>query len=121
MRLETLPFVVGLLLGLLALALVVDAWTPDESVVTGERRRRFRRPRDRFGEALLGLGVGAVSAVLLAGEGWRYSVVSVIVAAVLVAWGVKRNAGYLRGAFTGGDVPKAASRRGSPPSPLRSR
>lgn len=120
MRLETLPIVLGILLGLLALALVVDAWTPDESVPTGERRRRFRRPRDRFGEALLGLGVGAVSAVLLAGEAWRYSVVSVIVAAVLLAWGVKRNAGYLKGTVTRGDVSKPASRQG-PPSPLRSR
>ncbi len=108
MRLETLPVVLGVLLGLVGLALVVDAWSPDEIVVPKERRRRFRRPRDRFGEALLGLGVIAMAATFMGRDTWRYSVVSVIAGAVLLVWGVKRNASYLRGVFTRADVARPA-------------
>jgi hypothetical protein len=105
MRLETLPLVLGVLLGLLGLAMVVDAWVVDEIAVSDERRRRFRVPRDRWGEALLGLGIIAMAAAFAGRDTWRYTVVSVIAGAVLLLWGLKRSAGYLRGVFTRSDVP----------------
>lgn len=107
MRLETLPLLLGVLLGLVGIALVLDAWTPD-AIVAPERRRRMRNPRDRFGEALVGLGVIAMAAAFVGRDTWRYSVVAVIVGAVLLLWGVRRSAGYLRGAFTRSDVPPPA-------------
>jgi len=105
MRLETLPLLLGVLTGLVGLGLLLDAWAPDELVRAPERRKQLRVPRDRIGEALLGLGVLAMAAAFMGRDTWRYSVVAVIAGAVLVAWGVKRNAAYLRGAFARSDVP----------------
>lgn len=106
MRLETFPLLVGALIGLLGIGLIFDAWAPDNIVVAKERRRRPRRDRDRFGEALVGLGVLAMAAAFIGRDTWRYSILTVIVGAVLLLWGAKRNIGYLRDAFARGDVPK---------------
>lgn len=107
MRLETLPLIIGALFALVGIGLVVDAWAPDD-VVASERRRRPRRERDRWGEALVGLGVVAVAAAFIGRDTWRYSTVTVIAGAVLMLWGAKRNAGYIRSIFARGDRPKLA-------------
>lgn len=101
MRMETLPLVLGGLVGLIGLLLVLDAWLPDEIVVSRERRRRPRMPRDRRGEAMVGLGIIAMAAAFVGRDTWRYSVVAVMAGAVLLLWGAKRSAAYLRGAFQG--------------------
>lgn len=113
MRLELIPLVLGGLIGLFGLALLFDAWAPDNLVVSTERRRRPRRERSRFGEALVGLGVIAMAVAFIGRDGWRYSTVAVIAGAVLLLWGAQRNAGYLRGVFTRADVrkPPEGSRR----------
>src|SRR5436190_13014296 len=98
MRLETLPLILGGLFGLIGLGLVLDAWVA-ENVVVSERRRRPRRERDRFGEALVGLGVIAMSAAFIGRDTWRYSTVSVIAGTVLLLWGAKRSAYYIRSVF----------------------
>lgn len=105
MRLEMIPLVLGGLLGLVGLALVVDAWFPDFTVVE-ERRRRPRRERDRFGEALVGLGVIAMAAAFMGRDSWRYSTVIVIAGSVLLLWGAKRNSSYIRDLFVRGDRAK---------------
>src|SRR6185436_18600585 len=99
MRLEMLPLVLGGLLGLIGLALVFDAWVPDNIVVKEERRRRIRRERDRFGEALVGLGVVAMAAAFIGRDTWRYTTVAVIAGAVLLLWGTLKNSGYIREIF----------------------
>ena len=99
MRLETIPLIVGALLGLIGLALVFDAWLKDELIVPQERRRRPRRERNRFGEALVGLGVIGMAAAFVGRDTWRYSTVTVIAASVLLLWGLKLNFGYLRGSL----------------------
>jgi len=106
MRLEMLPLVLGGLLGLIGLMLIIDAWAPDE-MVSEERRRRPRRDRDRFGEALVGLGVLAMAAAFVGRDTWRYSTVTVIAGAVLLLWGIKRSLSYMRGVFGRDDRPKA--------------
>ena len=94
MRIETLLFVAGVLVGLVGVCLVLDAWAAD--TFGGSERRRFRRiERDRKGEALVGLGVLAMSATLIGGEAWRYSVIAVIAGTVLMLWGLKRNVSYI--------------------------
>ncbi len=106
MRLETIPLIIGGLLGLVGLALVLDAWLPDNLVVAPERRQRPRLQRDRKGEAMVGLGVLAMATAWIGRDTWRYSVVAVILGAVLLLWGVLRSRAYLRAAFQG------AARRG---------
>lgn len=117
MRLETLPLLLGIVLALIALALVIDALTPDELVVPRERRRGARAPRDRFGEALLGLGVGAMAAAFAGRDTWRYSVVSVIAGAILLLWGIVRNRSYLKGSFRRADVSAAVPGPAAPADP----
>jgi hypothetical protein len=107
MRLESLPLILGALIGLVGLALVFDAWAPDEILVSQERRRRPRRERDRFGEALVGLGVLAMAGAVVGRDTWRYSIVCVIAGSVLLLWGAKRNGGYLKGVFARTDRSKA--------------
>jgi hypothetical protein len=99
------PLLLGGLLGLVGLALLVDAWSPDFTVAQ-ERRRRPRRERDRFGEALVGLGVIAMAAAFIGRDTWRYSTVIVIAGSVLLLWGAWRNNTYIRDIFVRGDRAK---------------
>jgi hypothetical protein len=108
MRLEIIPLVLGVLLGLVGLALVVDACAPDDIVVPQERRRRMRMERNRAGEAFVGLGVAAMAAAFLGRDTWRYSTVAVIAGAVLLLIGALKNAAYIRGVFSRSDVPGIA-------------
>jgi hypothetical protein len=103
MRLETFPLLLGILIGLVGIGLIFDAWAPDHVVVVKERRRRARRERDRLGEALVGLGVLAVAAAFMGRDTWRYSILAVIAGMVLLLWGAKRNGAYLRGVFQRSD------------------
>jgi hypothetical protein len=106
MRLETFPLLVGALIGLIGIGLIFDAWAPDDIVVPQERRHRLRRERDRWGEALVGLGVIAMAAAFIGRDTWRYSILTVIAGVVLLLWGIKRNGTYLREAFVRGDRAK---------------
>jgi hypothetical protein len=106
MRLETIPLILGLLIGLVGIGLILDAWLKDDIVITTERRRRPRRERDRLGEALVGLGVLAMAAAFLGRDSWRYSTIAVIAGSVLLLWGAKRNAAYLRGALSRQQQPR---------------
>ena len=98
MRLETIPLILGIVIGLVGVGLILDALLADETVVRTERRKRPRRERNR-------LGVLAMAAAFMGRDSWRYSTIAVIAGAVLLLWGALRNAPYLRGAF---------SRRGQP-------
>jgi hypothetical protein len=113
MRLETIPLILGVLIGLIGLALVFDAWAPDDMVISEERRRRPRLARDRFGEALTGLGVLAMGAAFVGRDSWRYSILTVIAGAVLMLWGIKRNGGYIRAMFVRSDKKKPTYAAGS--------
>jgi hypothetical protein len=94
MRLELIPLIVGVLVGLLGIGLVFDAWTPDEIIVKRERRRRPRVERSRAGEAWIGLGVIAMGAAFAGRDTWRYTVVAVIAGAVFLLLGVIMNRRY---------------------------
>jgi hypothetical protein len=95
MRIETVPLIVGILVGLIGLGLVFDAWTPDEIIVRRERRRRPRVERGRGGEASIGLGVLCMGAAFIGRDTWRYSVVAVIAGSFLLLIGVLSNRRYL--------------------------
>jgi hypothetical protein len=95
MRIEIIPLIVGLLLALVGGGLVFDAWTPDELLVKRERRRRPRTERNRGGEAAIGLGVLGMAAAFLGRDTWRFSVLAVIAASLLLLYGVIRNRRFL--------------------------
>lgn len=100
MRIEFLPIAAGVLVGLVGLAILFDAWTPDDIIVKRERRRRPRIERDRGGEAAIGLGVIGMAAAFLGRDTWRYSVLAVIVGAALLAIGAIRNRRYFGAAIS---------------------
>lgn len=96
MPIELLPVIVGVLVGLLGLGLIFDAWTPDDLAVKKERRRAPRVERSRGGEAMIGLGVLCMAAAFIGRDTWVYSVVTVIAGAVLLFLGTIANRKYLR-------------------------
>jgi len=100
MRVEIIPLIVGIFVGLVGLGLMFDAWTPDEIIVRRERRRRPRIERNRGGEAAIGLGVLCMGAAFIGRDTWRYSVVAVIAGTLLLLIGVIRNRRYLGQAIT---------------------
>jgi hypothetical protein len=116
MRLETIPLILGALIGLVGIGLILDAWLKDEIIIKKERRRRPRRERDRLGEALVGFGVLAMAAAFMGRDSWRYSTVAVIAGAVLLLWGAKRSSAYMRGALSR-QAPEAPKPAEPPPPP----
>ena len=95
MRLETIPLILGVIVCVIGLALVFDAWTPDDVIVKRERRRRPRIERSRGGEAAIGFGIVCMGAAFLGRDTWRYSVIAVIAGAALLLIGALRNRHYL--------------------------
>ena len=99
MRIETLPLILGILVALLGIGIILDAWTPDAASVSPERRRRPRIERHRNGEALIGFGVLALAAAFIGRDSWRYSVLVVIIGAVFLLVGAILNRQYVRELF----------------------
>ncbi len=95
MRLELIPLLIAVVVGLLGLGLIVDAWTPDEMLVRRERRRKPRIERSRGGEAILGFGVLGMAAAFGGRDAWAYSVVAVIAGTVFLLIGTWANRSFL--------------------------
>ena len=94
MRIEIVPLIAAVLVGLIGLGLIFDAWTPDEIIVKHERRRRRRIERNRGGEGAIGLGVLCMAAAFAGRDTWSYSVIAVIAGTVLVLFGAVKNYRY---------------------------
>ena len=99
MRIELIPLIIGGLMALIGLGLIADAWTPDEVMLSPERRRRKRAERHRGGESMLGFGVLAMAAAFIGRDTWRYSIIAVIVGTLLLLLGAVLNGRYLREMF----------------------
>lgn len=99
MRVETYPLIIGIIVALLGIGIIFDAWTPDVASVTQERRRRPRIERHRNGEALIGFGVLALAAAFIGRDNWNYSVLVVIIGAVFLVIGAILNRSYVRELF----------------------
>ncbi len=108
MRVETVPLIIGILIGVIGLGLLADAWLPEDVTRIRDRRRAPRTERSPGGEAAIGLGVLCMAAALIGRDTWRYGTVAVIAGAVLLAFGVFANGKYLRERFTN----RGALRRG---------
>ena len=130
MRIETFPLILGVIVALLGIGIIFDAWTADSANVSRERRRRPRVERHRNGEALIGFGVLALAAAFIGRDSWRYSVLVVIIGAAFLLVGALLNGRYVRELFVNRgplrrrdeastDLPQQQERQQQPPQPMR--
>ena len=108
MRIELIPIILGVLVGLAGLGLIADGYLPDSAPRMEERRRRARAERNRAGEMAIGAGLVALAAALVGRDAWRFGTLAVLAGVALVAVGVGMNGSYLREALTF----RGAARRG---------
>ena len=113
MRVETIPLIVGILVALVGIGLIADAWLPEKVSFRRERRRSARVERHLGGEAAIGTGVLCMAAALIGRDTWPYVNVSMIVGAIMILIGGVLNKRYFRDRI----VNRGALRRGSGPGP----
>lgn len=114
-RVEVIPLVLGILVGLIGLAILADAWLPEELPFKWERRRRERAERSLRGEALIGIGVLCMAAAIVGRDSWDYSIVAVLAGSVLFVIGAFMNGRYLKDRIS----QRGALRRGAGPNAPR--
>lgn len=118
MRLEIVPLIFGILVGLIGLGFLVDAWlVEDASTPHPDRRRRARAERHQKGEAVLGLGVLCMAAALFGRDSWRYSNIAVIVGTLAITFGALLNRVYLRELMMFRGPARRAEAGEGPPAP----
>ena len=108
MRVETIPLIIGIIVALVGLAILADAWLPEDMAFGTDRRRQERTERSIGGEAGLGLAVLCFAAAIIGRDTWRYGTVAVIVGSVLFVIGAFANRHFLRDRI----VNRGALRRG---------
>ena len=111
MRVETIPLILGVIVALIGLAILADAWLPEEMPFRSERRRQARTERSIGGEACIGLAVLCMAAALIGRDTWPYTTVAVIAGTLLFLIGVFQNRHYLRDRI----VNRGSLRRGGAP------
>jgi hypothetical protein len=107
-RVETIPLILGIIVALIGLAILADAWLPESTPHDRERRRAERTERSLGGEASIGLGVLCMAAAIIGRDTWDYSIVAVIAGTVLFVIGTFMNWNYLKDRITN----RGALRRG---------
>ena len=108
MRVETIPLIIGIIVALIGLAILADAWLPEGMAFGTDRRRQERTERSLGGEACLGLAVLCFAAAIIGRDTWRYGTVAVLVGSVLFVIGAFANRSFLRDRI----VNRGALRRG---------
>jgi hypothetical protein len=114
-RVEVIPLILGILVAVVGLAILADAWLPEDLPFKWERRRRERTERSLGGEALIGIGVLCMAAALVGRDTWDYSIVAVIAGTALFVIGAFMNGRYLKDRITN----RGALRRGAGPNAPR--
>jgi small-conductance mechanosensitive channel len=95
-RVETIPLILGVLIALIGLGLLADAWLPQDMTGFRERRRSERTERHLGGEAAIGIGVLCMAAALIGRDTWNYGTVAVIAGSLLLLIGAWLNRRFLR-------------------------
>jgi hypothetical protein len=96
MRLEQLPILVGVLIALLGLTILLDAWQAGGVAPLRERRRRARAQPQKAGQTLVAIGTFCMAAALIGRDTWKWGTVCVIAGAVLLVIGALMNRKYLK-------------------------
>jgi hypothetical protein len=112
MKLEQLPLLLGILMALVGLTILLDAWQAGGVTPLRERRRRTRTVPHKAGQSLVALGTLCMGAALIGRDTWRWGTISVLAGILLVLIGAIMNRAYLkevllfRGAARRGDGEK---------------
>jgi hypothetical protein len=107
-RVETIPLIIGVIVALVGLAVLADAWLPETMAFGRERRRQARTQRSLGGEASIGIAILCFAAAIIGRDTWPYTTVAVIAGAVVFLLGVIGNRRFLRDRI----VNRGALRRG---------
>jgi hypothetical protein len=96
MRLEQLPILIGVLIALLGLTILLDAWQAGGVAPLRERRRRARAVPNKAGQSLVALGTLCMAAALIGRDTWRWGTIAVLAGIMLLLIGAVLNRTYLR-------------------------
>ena len=93
---EQVPILLGVLMALVGLTILLDAWQAGGVAPLRERRRRVRTPPHKTGQSFVALGILCMAASLIGRDTWRWGTISVLAGVVLLVLGVIMNRGYLK-------------------------
>ena len=96
MRLEQLPILIGVLIALLGLTILLDAWQAGGVAPLRERRRRARAVPSKAGQSLVSLGTLCMAAALIGRDTWRWGTIAVLAGVLLLVIGAVLNRTYLK-------------------------
>jgi hypothetical protein len=96
MKLEQFPILLGVLVALLGLTILLDAWQAGGLAPLRERRRRVRATPNKAGQTLVAFGIFCTSAALIGRDTWRWGTISVLAGTTLMLIGTFMNRAYLR-------------------------
>jgi hypothetical protein len=96
MRLETFPLFLGVLVALVGLTILLDAWQAGGVAPLRERRRRARAVPNKGGQTLVAFGTMCMAAALIGRDTWRWGTISVLAGSALLLVGAVMNRAYLR-------------------------
>src|ERR1700741_2928468 len=96
MRLEQFPLLLGVLVALIGLTILLDAWQAGGGAPLRGRRRRARAVPNKGGQTLVALGTMCMAAALLGRDTWRWGTISVLAGTCLILIGAIMNRAYLR-------------------------
>jgi hypothetical protein len=96
MRLEQLPILIGVLIALLGLTILLDAWQAGGVAPLRERRRRARAVPNKPGQSLVALGTLCMAAALIGRDTWRWGTIAVLAGITLLLVGAILNRTYLK-------------------------
>ena len=93
MRLEQLPILLGVLMALVGLTILLDAWQAGGVAPLRERRRRTRAVPHKAGQSLVALGTLCMAAALIGRDTWRWGTISVLAGILLFRGAARRGDG----------------------------
>jgi hypothetical protein len=96
MKLEQFPILLGVVVALIGLSILLDAWQAGGVAPLRERRRRTRAVPHKVGQTLVALGTLCMAAALIGRDTWRWGTISVLAGASLLVIGAIMNRAYLR-------------------------
>ncbi|HKN58270.1 MAG TPA: hypothetical protein VJV97_05425 [Gemmatimonadaceae bacterium] len=121
MKIEQFPILLGVLVALVGLTILLDAWQAGGVAPLRERRRRSRAVPSKGGQTLVALGTICMAAALMGRDTWRYGTISVLAGSALLVIGAILNRAYLkevllfRGAARRGEGEKNSRLNQTPP------
>jgi hypothetical protein len=96
MKIEQFPLLLGVLVALIGLTILLDAWQTGGLAPLRERRRRTRAVPSKGGQTLVALGTMCMAAALLGRDTWRWGTISVLAGSALLVIGAILNRAYLK-------------------------